>query len=47
MKRIAIFASGSGTNFEAIVTACEQGAIAARTVLLVCDRPGARMQSLP
>ena len=23
MKRIAIFASGSGTNFEALVCACE------------------------
>ena len=43
MKRIAVFASGEGSNFEAIVTACEQGAIAARTVLVVCDRPGARV----
>lgn len=42
MKRIAVFASGNGTNFEAIATACEQGRIAARTVLLICDRPGAR-----
>lgn len=43
MKRIAIFASGSGTNFEALVTACERGTIAARTVLMVCDKPGARV----
>lgn len=42
MHRIAVFASGEGTNFEAIVTACEQGEIAARVALLVCDRPGAR-----
>lgn len=43
MRRIAVFASGSGTNFEAIASACEQGTIAARTVLLVCDRPEARV----
>ena len=24
-KRLAVFASGTGSNFEAIVTACEQG----------------------
>ena len=43
MHRIAVFASGEGTNFEAIVSACERGEIAARVVLLVCDRPGARV----
>jgi len=34
---IAIFASGSGTNFEALVTACENGIIPAKIALLVCD----------
>ena len=41
MKRLAVFASGSGTNFEAIVSACEDGRIPARCVLMVCDKPGA------
>lgn len=41
MKRIAIFASGNGSNFEALAAACEQGRINARTVLCVCDHPGA------
>lgn len=39
--RIALFASGNGTNFEAIVTACERGELPAEAVLLVCDKPGA------
>ena len=43
MRRLAVFASGSGTNFEAIVSACERGELAAGVVLLVCDRPGARV----
>lgn len=43
MRRIAIFASGSGTNFEALATACERGEIAAEVALMVCDRPGARV----
>ena len=43
MHRIAVFASGTGTNFEAIVSACEQGTIDARVVLMVCDRPGAQV----
>ena len=43
MHRIAVFASGEGTNFESIATACEQGVLNARVVLLVCDRPGARV----
>ena len=40
-KRLAVFASGTGSNFEAIVTACEQGKIPAKTVALVCDKPSA------
>ena len=42
MHRIAVFASGEGTNFEAIAGACEQGVLDARVVLLICDKPGAR-----
>jgi len=43
MKNIAVFASGSGTNFEALAQACEAGALkgVARIVLMVCDKPGA------
>ena len=41
MKRLAIFASGTGSNFEAIAAACEAGRLAARVVLLVCDKPEA------
>ena len=41
MHRLAVFASGNGTNFEAIVTACEQGKLPAEVVLMVCDKPGA------
>ena len=41
LHNIAVFASGSGTNFEAIATACEDGRIPARCVLMVCDKPGA------
>lgn len=43
MHRLAVFASGSGTNFEAIVTACEQGVLDAEVVLLVCDKPEAQV----
>ena len=43
MRRLAVFASGNGTNFEAIVSACERGELAAGVALLVCDRPGARV----
>lgn len=43
MHRIAVFASGEGSNFEAIVSACERGEIDARVALMVCDRPGARV----
>ena len=43
MRRLAVFASGNGTNFEAIAAACERGELPARVVLMVCDRPGARV----
>lgn len=43
MKRIAIFASGDGSNFQALAEACRSGEIPARAVLLVCDRPSARV----
>lgn len=41
MKNIAIFASGSGTNFEALVQACEDKRIDAKVVLMVCDHKDA------
>ena len=43
-KRLAVFASGEGSNFEAIARACLPDAPAplpADVVLLVCDHPGA------
>ena len=43
MRRLAVFASGSGTNFEAIVSACEQGVLDAEVMLMVCDKPGAKV----
>ena len=41
-KKLAIFASGAGTNFEAIARACLDGRLEeAEVVLMVCDKPGA------
>ena len=40
-KRIAIFASGNGSNFEALAKGCADGRIDADVALCVCDRPGA------
>lgn len=39
--KIAIFASGTGSNFEAIARACIQNRIDASVALCVCDKPGA------
>ncbi|NLP52634.1 phosphoribosylglycinamide formyltransferase [Bacillus sp. RO1] len=39
--RIAIFASGSGSNFQAITDACQKGLLDATPALLVCDKPDA------
>lgn len=41
--KIAIFASGSGSNFEALTVACQSGEIDADVVLMVCDKPGAKV----
>ena len=41
MKSLAVFASGTGTNFVAIAKACASDVINARVALLVCDKPGA------
>lgn len=42
MKRLAVFASGNGSNFEAIAEGCKTGAIKdAEVVLCVCDKAGA------
>ncbi len=41
MKKLAIFASGSGTNFQAIVDAVKEGRLKAEICLLVCDKPEA------
>lgn len=41
VKKIAVFASGSGSNFEAIAKACANGDLDASVVALVCDKPNA------
>jgi phosphoribosylglycinamide formyltransferase-1 len=41
--RIAVFASGSGSNFQAIVDAIKVGKLDARIELLVCDKPNAKV----
>jgi phosphoribosylglycinamide formyltransferase 1 len=41
MKRIAVFASGSGTNFQAMIDASQNGELDAKIALLVCDKSNA------
>jgi phosphoribosylglycinamide formyltransferase 1 len=41
MKKIAVFASGSGSNFQAIIDVVQSGELEADISLLVCDKPGA------
>jgi phosphoribosylglycinamide formyltransferase-1 len=43
MKNIAVFASGRGTNFEAIARAVKKGALKVNLALLVCDNPKAQV----
>ncbi len=44
--KIAVFASGYGSNFEAIAKACQSGELEAQVVLMVCDKPTARVNAL-
>ena len=39
MKKIAIFASGNGSNFQAIIDEIEKGNLAAEIAVLVTDNP--------
>lgn len=41
--RIAVFASGSGSNFQAIVDAVQAGGLDVDIKLLVCDKPQAKV----
>lgn len=40
-KKIAVFASGSGSNFQALQEAIERGELAAEIMVLVTDKPQA------
>ncbi|MFA9457747.1 phosphoribosylglycinamide formyltransferase [Halalkalibacter sp. AB-rgal2] len=41
--RIAVFASGSGSNAEAIIQATKKGTLDAEVALIVTDKPGAKV----
>lgn len=41
--RIAVFASGSGSNFQAIADKVQTGELDVKLEVVVCDRPGARV----
>lgn len=41
MKKIAVFASGSGSNFQAIQEAIERGELNANIEVIITDKPGA------
>ena len=41
MKKIAVFASGNGSNFQAIAEAVEEGSVHASIEWLICDKPEA------
>ena len=41
MKKLAVFASGTGSNFEAIARACAEGRLEAEVAVMVCDKPDA------
>lgn len=43
MSRLAVFASGSGSNFQALIDAVEEKRLQADINLLVCDQPEARV----
>ncbi|TVP93191.1 phosphoribosylglycinamide formyltransferase [Alkalibacterium sp.] len=39
--RLAVFASGNGSNFEAVAQSIQKGEVDGELALLVCDQPGA------
>lgn len=41
MRKIAVFASGNGSNFQAIIDVVKSGELEADIAILVCDKPGA------
>jgi len=41
VKKIAVFASGNGSNFQALLEAIQAESLRAEITLLVCDKPGA------
>lgn len=41
MTKLAVFASGTGSNFVAIAQACADGILDAEVAILVCDNPNA------
>ncbi|MCM1377163.1 MAG: phosphoribosylglycinamide formyltransferase [Clostridium sp.] len=43
MRKIAVFASGNGGNFEALVESSRRGDIPAEIDVCICDCPGARV----
>jgi phosphoribosylglycinamide formyltransferase-1 len=45
MKKIGVFASGTGSNFEAIAKACRDGIIDGEIAILICDKPDALVVS--
>ena len=53
MRRLAVFASGNGSNFQAIADAIKEGKLEADICLVVCDRKDAyvieraRMENIP
>ncbi|MFL5250971.1 MAG: phosphoribosylglycinamide formyltransferase [Myxococcales bacterium] len=42
MMRLGVLASGSGSNLQSILDACEQGRIEARVAAVICNVAGAR-----
>ena len=42
MKKIAVFASGFGSNFQAIIEAVKQQTLNAEIALLVSDNPSSK-----
>ena len=43
MKKFAIFASGSGTNFQAIIDTLKEEQWQAKAAIVICDKPGAKV----